>query len=78
VGNMTVVELDRKGRALLPASVRKKVASRRFEVRVSKGRIEFIPLEDVRSLKGKYATSVKSSWRELEEKAESFVNQRKR
>jgi hypothetical protein len=58
--------------------VRKKVTSRRFEVKVSKGRIEFIPLEDMRSLKGKYAPSVKSSWHELEEKAETFVNQRKR
>lgn len=75
---LTVVELDRKGRTLLPASVRKKVASRRFEVKVSKGRIELIPLEGVGSLKGKYAASVKSSWRELEEKAEVFVNQRRR
>jgi len=75
---LTVVELDRKGRALLPASVRKKVGSRRFEVKVSNGRIELIPLEGVRSLKGKYAISVKSSWQELEEKAEILVNQRKR
>jgi len=75
---LTVVELDRKGRALLPASVRRKVASRRFEVRVSKGRIEFIPLDDVKSLKGKYASQVKSSWRQLEEKAETLVSQGKR
>jgi DNA-binding transcriptional regulator/RsmH inhibitor MraZ len=75
---LTVVELDRKGRALLPASVRKKVASRRFEVKVLKARIELVPLEDVKSLKGKYAARVKSSWQELEEKAEMFVTQRKR
>lgn len=75
---MTVVELDRKGRALLPASVRKKVASRRFEVKVSKGRIEFIPLEGVKALKGKYAARIRSTWQELEEKAEILVNQRKR
>jgi DNA-binding transcriptional regulator/RsmH inhibitor MraZ len=75
---LTVVELDRKGRALLPASVRKKIASRRFEVKVLKGRIEFIPLEGVESLRGKYAARVKSSWPELEEKAEMFVSQRKR
>ena len=75
---MTVVELDRKGRALLPASVRKKVGSRRFEVKVSKGRIEFIPLEGVKSLRGKYATSVRSSWQELEDKAEILVIKRKR
>jgi len=75
---LTVVELDRKGRALLPASVRKKVGSRRFEVKVSKGRIEFIPLEGVKSLRGKYATSVRSSWQELEDKAEILVIKRKR
>lgn len=75
---MTVVELDRKGRALLPASVRKRVTSRRFEIKVSKGRIELIPIEGVESLRGKYASQLKSSWQELEEKAEKFVSQRKR
>jgi hypothetical protein len=75
---LTVVELDRKGRALLPVSVRKKVASRRFEVKVSKGRIELIPLEGVKSLKGKYAARMRSSWQELEEKAEILVNKGKR
>ena len=74
---MTDVGLDEKGRALLPASMRKKIASRRFEVKVSKGRIELIPLEGVESLSGKYAARVKSPWPELEEKAEMFVSQRK-
>jgi hypothetical protein len=40
--------------------------------------IELIPLEGVESLRGKYADRVKSSWPELEEKAEMFVSQRKR
>jgi bifunctional DNA-binding transcriptional regulator/antitoxin component of YhaV-PrlF toxin-antitoxin module len=75
---MTVVELDDKGRALLPASVRKKMGTRRFEVKVVKGKIELTPLEDVRELKGKYANLIRSSWTEIEEKAERFVRQGKR
>jgi bifunctional DNA-binding transcriptional regulator/antitoxin component of YhaV-PrlF toxin-antitoxin module len=75
---LTFVELDDKGRALLPVSVRKKVRTRRFEIKVVKGKIELIPVEDIRALKGKYANRLKSPWIELEEKAEKFVKDTKR
>lgn len=45
---MTVRELDDKGRSLLPASIRKKVGARRFQVELVRGKIELIPLEDIR------------------------------
>jgi AbrB family looped-hinge helix DNA binding protein len=75
---VTVVELDRKGRALLPASLRKKLGTRRFEVRLVDGRIELVPLQSLKSLKGKYRSRLKTPWPELEEKAEKFVTANKR
>ncbi|KPV65260.1 MAG: hypothetical protein AOA65_0295 [Candidatus Bathyarchaeota archaeon BA1] len=70
---MTVVELDRKGRILLPAEIRKIVKAHRFELKVEKGRIELLPLPDPTHVKGKYKDLTKMSWDELEEKAEQFV-----
>lgn len=75
---MTVVELDEKGRALLPAAVRRKVKSRRFQVKLRGGRIELLPIESLKTLKGKYKGRLKTSWDTLEEKAERFVKEGKR
>ena len=75
---MTVVELDEKGRALLPASLRKKLGARRFEVKLVEGRIELVPLQDLKALKGKYRNRLKTPWTKLEEKAEKFVRDGKR
>jgi len=75
---MTVVELDEKGRALLPASVRRKVKSRRFQVKLRGERIELLPIESLKTLKGKYKGRLKTSWEILEEKAERFVKEGKR
>lgn len=75
---MTFVKLDDKGRVFLPASVRKKVRTRRFEVKVVKGKIELIPVKDIRALRGKYANRLRSPWAELEEKAEKSIRDRKR
>ncbi len=75
---MTVVELDEKGRALLPAAMRKKFRTRRFEARLVKGRIELVPLEDMKALKGKYRNRIRKSWAVLEEMAEKFVREGKR
>lgn len=76
--SMVTIELDEKGRALLPASVRRKVRSRRFRVNVKSDRIELLPIEDMKSLKGKYKGRIKTSWDLLEEKAERFVREGKR
>ena len=75
---MTVVELDRKGRVLLPASLRRKLGTKRFEVRLVDGRVELVPLETWRSLKGKYRNRLRTPWPTLEEKAENFVSASKR
>ena len=75
---MTVVELDNKGRALLPASLRKRVGARRFEVRLVRGRIELVPIEGLKALKGKYRDRIKTPWIRLEEQAEKFVRNGKR
>jgi len=70
---LTVVELDEKGRVLLPSSLRKKLRTRRFEVRLVDGRIELVPLENLKMLKGKYKGRLKTKWATLEEKVEKFV-----
>jgi len=75
---LTIVELDEKGRALLPSSLRKKLGTRRFEVRLVDGRIELVPLENLKMLKGKYKDRLKTKWATLEEKAEKFVRDGKR
>lgn len=70
---VTVVELDEKGRVLLPASLRRKLGVRRFEVKLVGDRIELLPVQDFRSLKGKYRERLRTPWVKLEEKAEKFV-----
>ena len=73
VTTVTVVELDEKGRVLLPASLRRKLGVRRFEVKLVGDRIELLPVQDFRSLKGKYRERLRTPWVKLEEKAEKFV-----
>ncbi len=75
---LTVVELDEKGRALLPVSLRKKLGARRFEVKLVEGRVELIPLQDLKTLRGKYRNRLRTPWSKLEEKAEKFVRDGKR
>jgi len=75
---LTVVELDEKGRALLPASLRKKLRVRRFDVKLVGDRVELVPIQDFRALKGKYRNRLKTPWARLEEKAEKFVRSRER
>ena len=75
---MTTVELDEKGRALLPASIRKKLGARRFEVNLLDDRIEVNPIGSVKTLKGKHKGLLKEpSWK-LEEKADRYVREGKR
>jgi len=70
---LTIIELDDKGRALLPSSLRKKLRARRFEVRLTDGKLELVPLEDMKALKGKYRHLIRTPWVKLEEKSERLV-----
>lgn len=70
---MKIVELDPKGRVLLPASLRKLLGTRRFRVRIVREHIELIPLRGVKALKGKYRNRLKTPWARLEERAERSV-----
>ncbi len=78
MGDVTIVELDEKGRALVPASIRKKLGARRFEVNLLDGRIELISLGSVKALKGKYKGLLKEPWWKLEEKADRYVREGRR
>jgi len=75
---LTVVELDEKGRLLLPAPLRKKLGARRFELELVAGRVELAPIQDVKALKGKYRNRIKEPWAKLEEMAEKLVREGKR
>jgi len=50
----TVVEMDMKGRIVIPSSLRKGLASKRMVLRRVEDHLELIPLPDPKSLKGKY------------------------
>jgi DNA-binding transcriptional regulator/RsmH inhibitor MraZ len=64
---LTIVELDEKGRLLLPASLRRKLGARRFEVGLVAGRVELAPIQDVKALEGKYRNRIKGPWVKLDE-----------
>jgi len=49
-----VVEIDAKGRIVIPSQLRRGLASKRIVLRRVDDRLELIPLPDPKSLKGKY------------------------
>lgn len=71
-----IVELDRKGRVLIPAEIRKKMASRRFKLSMRGDVLELDPLPSLEQLAGKYRNLIKEEWEELEEAGEGFVTKR--
>ncbi len=71
-----IVEVDDKGRVLIPAEIRKRFRSRRFKVSARGNVVELEPLAAVEQLRGKYRHLIKSEWNELEEKAEEYVKRR--
>ncbi|MBI3859138.1 MAG: AbrB family transcriptional regulator [Thaumarchaeota archaeon] len=73
-----VVEVDEKGRILLPLELRKKLKSKRFKVKADDHGVKLEPIADFRSLRGKYRDSISSDWEELEEKGEQLVSSGKR
>ena len=68
-----IVDLDEKGRVLIPAEIRRKIRSRRFRVSTHGGVVELEPLATLEELKGKYRHRIKSEWDVLEEKSEELV-----
>jgi bifunctional DNA-binding transcriptional regulator/antitoxin component of YhaV-PrlF toxin-antitoxin module len=72
------VEMDSKGRVLLPATVRREVKARRFSVDVKGGRILLEPLPDPENVRGKYRKLLKVSMEELEESQEKFLTSGRR
>jgi DNA-binding transcriptional regulator/RsmH inhibitor MraZ len=72
----TVVQLDDKGRVLIPAGLRKRVKSKRFRIRMKGNVLELEPLEDVEALRAKFRHIIKHDWKELEEMGEDFVAKR--
>jgi bifunctional DNA-binding transcriptional regulator/antitoxin component of YhaV-PrlF toxin-antitoxin module len=72
----TIVELDAKGRVLIPAEIRRKVKSKRFRVRTNGNVVELEPLEVVEALRGKFRHIIKHDREELEEMGEEFVAKR--
>lgn len=69
----SIVELDDKGRVLIPAEIRRAVGSRRFKI-TARGRVvELEPLATLDEVKGKYRRRIKSDWDALEEKGEELV-----
>ena len=73
---MSIVELDDKGRVLIPAEIRRKVRSRRFKVSARGDVVELEPLPSLDQLRGKYRDLIKEEWDELEEAGEEFVLKR--
>ena len=49
-----VVEMDVKGRIVIPSTLRKGLPSKRMVLRRVNDHLELIPLPDPKSLKGKY------------------------
>ena len=71
-----VVELDEKGRVLIPAEIRKRFHSTRFKVSTDGRVVELEPLATLDELRGKFRHIIKSEWEELEEGGEEFVTKR--
>ncbi len=67
------VEVDEKGRVLIPSSVRRELKARRFKLSLERGRILMEPVEKAEAVKGKYKGLLKVSMEELEEAQERFV-----
>lgn len=68
------VEVDRKGRVLIPSEVRKKIRARRFELRTEENSIIMEGLADPESVRGKYKRLFKAkSMSLIEEEQEKFV-----
>ncbi len=71
----TTVELDSRGRLLLPAEIRKRLGSRRFLLKESDGALKLEPLPRAEEVRGKYKGLIKKSMEDLEEDQERFLEE---
>lgn len=69
------VELDKRGRLLLPAEIRNKIKSKRFLLKESGEKLELEPLPKAEEVKGKYKDLLEKDLEGLEEDQEKFVKQ---
>lgn len=79
-GLLLQVEIDRKGRVLIPSQIRNKVRSRRFEVKVKdSSTIIMEGLPDSETVRGKYKGIFKGkNMSEIEETQERFMTKLRR
>ena len=72
-----IVEMDDRGRVLIPKRLRESIGSRRFLLIVRDGKIELIPLDDpkeaLKKLKG--SRKLPLNWKEAKRIAERLVNE---
>ena len=73
-----VVQADSKGRILLPLEVRRRLRSRRFELKLEGDEVVLRALTDFRELKGKYRHLIKGTIEQLEEAGERIVREGRR
>ncbi len=73
MARVVVVEIDEKGRLLIPPSLRRELKSRRFTVSVKGGRLVMEPVKPPDAVRGKYKGLLKVGIEELEEAQERFV-----
>ncbi len=69
-----VVEMDKKGRIIVPSKLRKGLFTKRMVVRRVGDRLELTPLPDPKSLKGKY--KMKGTMEEIEDLQEQRLLER--
>jgi bifunctional DNA-binding transcriptional regulator/antitoxin component of YhaV-PrlF toxin-antitoxin module len=69
-----VVEMDAKGRIVIPSSLRRGLASKRIVLRRVNDHLELIPLPDPKSLKGKYR--LEGRMEDIEELQEQKLSER--
>jgi len=67
------VELDPKGRVLIPAVIRRELKVRRFRAKVSHGKIVLEPIIKAESVRGKYKGLLRVNMEKLEEQQEKFL-----
>jgi AbrB family looped-hinge helix DNA binding protein len=73
------VEIDTKGRVLIPSSVRRKIGSKRFEIRLEDNTIVLEGLPDPESVRGKYKGLLGGkSISTIEEEQEVFLSKHTR
>jgi len=67
------VELDPKGRLLIPVGIRRELKVRRFKAKLSHGKLILEPIIKAESVRGKYKGLLRISVGKIEEQQERFL-----